>query len=84
MARIEIEGGVALSVELQQRRLHMACLVHESGGVVGIATLEDVLESLVGEIYDEKQGEARHGEGHSLLATRATMRASRSQRASRR
>ena len=58
----ETMSHMALLSELQQRRLHMACLVHESGGVVGIATLEDVLESLVGEIYDEKQGEANRAQ----------------------
>jgi len=37
----------------QQRRVHMAILVDEYGANVGMVTLEDVLEELVGEIQDE-------------------------------
>jgi CBS domain containing-hemolysin-like protein len=36
-----------------ERKLHFAIIVDEYGGTVGIATLENVLEALVGQIQDE-------------------------------
>jgi putative hemolysin len=39
--------------EMLQQRLHLAIVVDEYGGTVGLVTLEDVIEELVGEIYDE-------------------------------
>jgi magnesium and cobalt exporter, CNNM family len=39
--------------ELQSRRTHMAIVVNEFGTVIGLVTIEDLLEEIVGEIRDE-------------------------------
>jgi len=38
---------------MRSQRTHMAVIVDEFGGSAGLVTLEDMLEELVGEIYDE-------------------------------
>src|SRR5690606_19396826 len=45
--------GVDVLRELQRRRIQMAIISDEHGGVAGLLTLEDLLEELVGDILGE-------------------------------
>ena len=39
--------------ELRERKLHLAIVTDEYGGTMGLLTMEDILEQLVGDIWDE-------------------------------
>ena len=54
----ETKPVAELMREMQAGKFHMALLVDEHGGIAGVATLEDLLEELVGDIVDEYDTEA--------------------------
>lgn len=63
--------------EFQQRRRHMALVVDEFGSTVGLVTVEDILEQIVGEIQDEYDWETppelRLGERTLMLDARVSI-----------
>ena len=65
--------------EMQRQGVHLAVVVDEYGGAVGIITIEDLVEEIVGEIADEFDQEAapykQLGEGRYLINARMEIEA---------
>ena len=60
--------------EMQLKRVHLVIVVDEFGGTAGMATIEDILEEIVGEITDEYDEEntdiTRLGDGRFRVSSR--------------
>jgi len=67
----------ALLKDLQARKVHLAIVVDEYGGTAGLATIEDLLEEIVGEIQDEYDAEEPSlrfaGEGELIADARVLL-----------
>ena len=63
--------------ELQQKKLHLAVVADEYGSTAGIVTLEDILEEIVGDIWDEHDDieidVKEIGEGEYIVAGKANI-----------
>ncbi|MGH9228475.1 MAG: hemolysin family protein [Acidimicrobiales bacterium] len=70
----ETAGVLDVLHQMQVRRLQLALVVDEHGAAAGIITVEDLLEELVGEIYDETDrdvvGARRAADGSLVLPGR--------------
>ncbi|WP_437283603.1 hemolysin family protein [Sorangium sp. So ce375] len=54
--------AVDVLAELKRRRLQLAIVVDEQGGMIGIVTMEDLVEELVGEIFAENEAHLSRAE----------------------
>lgn len=55
----EVRSADQVLRDFQKRNMHMAIVVDEYGGLSGLVTMEDILEALFGDIYDERDTRKR-------------------------
>jgi putative hemolysin len=72
-------SALDLMKEMKERRLPFAIIVDEQGGMAGIATMEDLVEELVGEIFSEHASKSpapieRESSGTALVSGLAPLR----------
>jgi putative hemolysin len=74
----ESARAVELLRDMQARRIQLAIVVDEHGGMAGLVTVEDLLEELVGDILAESETEApwvvREQEGRAVVRGDAPVR----------
>jgi len=64
--------------DFQKKRVHMAIILDEFGGIEGLVTMEDLLEEIVGDIWDESDSRERwvvkHRDGSMTFDGKLTIR----------
>lgn len=68
--------AVEVLKELQQRHMRMAMVVNDTGAILGLITVEDLIEELVGDIFHEYEDTSRvmHSEGEGSWEVAGSIR----------